>query len=257
MPIRFREDIQSILEKDPAARGAWEVLTYAGPWAVWYHRMAHWLWRHNLKWAGRALSQWARFLTGIEIHPGATIGRRLFIDHGMGVVIGETAEIGDDVTMYHQVTLGGVSLEKTKRHPTIGNCVVIGMGAKIMGPVLVGDNAKIGANAVVTKDVPANATAVGVPAQIVKRDGVYVAPAPRTAAAPRPSRPAVMDQSLNAEDPQGEVIGRLLREIDELRDRMAHLETHAGGGHGSPDRAPATGRRPGAEWDPHDIEAMV
>lgn len=252
MPIRFREDVQSILEKDPAARGVWEILTYAGPWAIWYHRVAHWLWKHNAKWAARALSQWARFLTNIEIHPGATIGRRFFIDHGAGVVIGETTEIGDDVTMYHQVTLGGVSLEKVKRHPTIGNGVVIGMGAKIMGPVVVGDNAKVGANAVVTKDVPDNATVVGIPGKVVKRHDVYVTAADTQAARKRPA--AVMDSSLNSIDPQGEVIGRLLREIDELRDRISQLEGQPAAG--SLDRAP-TPRRGGTDWDPHDIEAMV
>lgn len=255
--MRFREDIQSIRSNDPAARSVWEVLTYAGIWAVWYHRAAHWLWRHNLKWCARALSQWARFLTGIEIHPGATIGRRFFIDHGMGVVIGETAEIGDDVTMYHQVTLGGVSLEKVKRHPTIGNNVLIGMGAKIMGPITVGDNAKIGANAVVTRDVPANATVVGIPGKVVKRDGVYLGPS--TPAKPAP-RPAVMDPSLNAIDPQGEIIGRLLREMDELRDRLAALESPSSSS-APPPRSRAsvghTGHGAEPEWDAHDIEAVI
>src|SRR2546423_9841840 len=166
---RLREDIAVVFERDPAARTTWEVLTcYPGLHALAWHRtVAHPLWRMGLRWLGRWLSHWGRWLTGIEIHPGATIGRRVFIDHGMGIVIGETAEIGDDCTLYHGVTLGGTSWNKGKRHPTLGRNVVPGAGAKVLGPVLVGDDAKVGSNAVVVRDVPAGATAVGIPARIV------------------------------------------------------------------------------------------
>src|SRR3954462_4746692 len=146
----LREDLASIFERDPAARTTWEVLTcYPGVHAIVIHRFAHWLWCHRVRWVGRFVSHLGRFLTGIEIHPGATLGRRLFIDHGMGVVIGETAEVGDDVLIYHGVTLGGLSGQPGKRHPTIGSGVAIGAGAQVLGPILVGDNARIGANAVV------------------------------------------------------------------------------------------------------------
>ena len=164
------EDIHTALERDPAARSAFEVFTvYAGVHALWAHRISHWLWQHKLTWLARANAQIARFFTGIEIHPGATIGRRLFIDHGMGVVIGETAEIADDVTLYHGVTLGGVSLEKVKRHPTVEHGVVIGAGAKVLGNITIGSCSRIGANAVVVKSVPAQSVVVGVPGQIIKR----------------------------------------------------------------------------------------
>jgi len=164
----IREDIKSVFDRDPAARTTFEVVTcYPGLHARLFHRLAHFLWQSNFKWLARFVSHIARGLTGIEIHPGATIGRRFFIDHGMGVVIGETAEIGDDVTLYHGVTLGGTSWKEGKRHPTLGNGVVVGAGAKILGPIHVGDNAKIGSNAVVVKDVPAGATAAGIPARIL------------------------------------------------------------------------------------------
>ena len=164
----LREDIQSVFDRDPAARTFWEVLTcYPGVHALASHRLAHWLWMHRLRWLGRLVSHLGRFLTGIEIHPGATVGRRLFIDHGMGVVIGETAVIGDDVTLYHGVTLGGTSWSKGRRHPTLENGVVIGAGAKVLGPITVGALAKVGSNAVVVKNVPAKATAVGNPARII------------------------------------------------------------------------------------------
>ena len=170
---RLKEDIETVFERDPAARSVLEViLCYPGLHAIWLHRVAHWLWNHNLKLIARLISHFSRWLTGIEIHPGAKIGRRFFIDHGMGVVIGETTEIGDDVTIYHQVTLGGTSTKKGKRHPTIGNNVVIGAGAKILGPVKIGDNCKIGANSVVIRDVPPNSTVVGIPGKVVKRDGI-------------------------------------------------------------------------------------
>jgi serine O-acetyltransferase len=164
------EDIRCALQRDPAARNGIEVLfNYAGLHAIWFYRVAHWLWTHKLYFPARWLSQFARWVTGIEIHPGAVIGRRFFIDHGMGVVIGETAEIGDDVTLYHGVTLGGVSLEKGKRHPTLGDRVVVGAGAKILGAIEVGKGSRVGANAVVVKPVPPNAVVVGVPGQIVRR----------------------------------------------------------------------------------------
>lgn len=164
----LREDIRAVFDRDPAARSSWEVLTcYPGIHALIMHRMAHWLWGHRLRWLARFTAHLARFFTGIEIHPGATIGRRFFIDHGMGVVIGETAEIGDDCTLYHGVTLGGTSWKEGKRHPTLGNGVVVGAGAKILGPITIGDSAKIGSNAVVVKNVPAGATAAGIPARIL------------------------------------------------------------------------------------------
>jgi len=169
----IKEDINIVFERDPAARSTLEViLCYPGLHAVWMHRIAHFLWKKNLKTLARFISHINRFLTGIEIHPGAKIGRRFFIDHGMGVVIGETTEIGDDVIIYHQVTLGGVSTKKGKRHPTIGNNVVIGAGAKILGPIKIGNNVKIGANSVVIKDVPDNSTVVGIPGKIVLKKGV-------------------------------------------------------------------------------------
>jgi serine O-acetyltransferase len=165
---QLREDIRAVFDRDPAARSFWEVLTcYPGIHALILHRLAHWLWGHRLRWLARFTAHVSRFLTGIEIHPGATIGRRFFIDHGMGVVIGETAEIGDDVTLYHGVTLGGTSWNKGKRHPTLGNGVVVGAGAKVLGPIVISAGAKVGSNAVVTKAVPAGATAVGNPARIL------------------------------------------------------------------------------------------
>lgn len=255
----LREDIQAVKSRDPAARSVAEVLTYAGLWAVWSHRLAHAMWRRGLKFPARFLSQVSRALTDIEIHPGATIGRRFFIDHGNGVVIGETAEIGDDVLMYHQVTLGGTSLEKIKRHPTVGNNVLIGMGAKVIGAITIGDNARIGANAVVTRDVPADSTVVGIPGKVVKRDGQYVKPVP--------CPPVVMDGQLNDIDPQAEIIKQLLREIQGLRDRVSHLESRPDHSLAAPRPNPSvasapvasfqTARTGGADdWEPHDIEAV-
>jgi serine O-acetyltransferase len=170
MFTQLKEDIQSIYARDPAARNWWEVVTcYPGMHAIWLHRwLANPLWRFGLKWFGRIISNTARLLTGVEIHPGATIGRRVFIDHGMGIVIGETAEIGDDCTLYHGVTLGGVSWDKGKRHPTLARGVTVGAGAKILGPFTVGEGARIGSNSVVVKAVPAGATVVGIPARIVE-----------------------------------------------------------------------------------------
>ena len=165
---RLREDITVVFDRDPAARTRWEVITcYPGVHALVWHRFNHRLWRGGWRWLARWSAHLARWLTGIEIHPGATIGHRVFIDHGMGVVIGETAEIGDDCTLYHGVTLGGTSWNKGKRHPTLGRGVVIGAGAKVLGPILVGDGAKIGSNAVVVREVPPGATAVGIPARVV------------------------------------------------------------------------------------------
>ena len=185
---RLRENIDCILERDPAARTAWEVLTcYPGLHALTFHRGAHWCWTHDLKWFGRWISNWSRFLTGIEIHPGAQLGRRVFIDHGMGVVIGETAVVGDDCTIYQGVTLGGTSLSKgTKRHPTLGKGVIVGANAQVLGDFVLGDGARVGSNAVVTKEVPAGATAVGNSARIiVKQTEVDGKQAQREAAAVR------------------------------------------------------------------------
>lgn len=165
----IKEDISIVFERDPAARTHFEILTtYPGVHALLMHRLSHWLWKKRFYWPARFNSHIGRWLTGIEIHPGATIGRRMFIDHGMGVVIGETAVVGDDCTLYHGVTLGGTSWNKGKRHPTLENGVVIGAGAKVLGPIVIGAGAKIGSNAVVVKDVPANATAVGIPARILE-----------------------------------------------------------------------------------------
>jgi serine O-acetyltransferase len=169
MFARLKEAFTVVFERDPAARNTWEVITcYPGVHALLFHRLAHWLWAAGFKWLARFVSHIARWLTGIEIHPGATIGRRFFIDHGMGVVIGETSEIGDDCTLYHGVTLGGTSWNKGKRHPTLGKGVVVGAGAKILGPIMIGDGARIGSNAVVVKEVPPGATAIGIPARLVE-----------------------------------------------------------------------------------------
>ncbi|KAB2313527.1 serine O-acetyltransferase [Betaproteobacteria bacterium SCN2] len=168
MFARLKEEISVVFDRDPAARSIFEVVTtYPGFHALMFHRLSHHLWGMGLKWLARFLSHFARWLTGIEIHPGATIGRRVFIDHGMGVVVGETAEIGDDCTLYHGVTLGGTSWNKGKRHPTLMPGVVVGAGAKILGPITIGRDARVGSNAVVVKDVPDGATAVGIPARIL------------------------------------------------------------------------------------------
>jgi serine O-acetyltransferase len=210
---RLRDDIASVFERDPAARTTWEVLTcYPGLHALYIHKLARWFWRHGLRWLGRATSHCGRLLTGIEIHPGAQIGRRVFIDHGMGVVIGETAEIGDDVTLYHEVTLGGTSWAKGKRHPTLGKGVVIGAGAKVLGPITVGDGAKIGSNAVVVKDVPANATVVGVPGRVLEEV------APQQAA-----RFAAYAVVQNQDDPTAKAIQMLIEHSRELEQAVATL----------------------------------
>jgi len=171
----MKEDIAVIFEQDPAARSSLEViLTYSGLHAIWYHRIAHFLYRHKRFFMARIVSQFSRFITGIEIHPGAKIGRRLFIDHGMGVVIGETCEIGDNVTIFQGVTLGGTGKEKGKRHPTVHNNALIASGAKVLGSIVIGENAKIGAGSVVLKDVPANSTVVGIPGRVKVQDGIKI-----------------------------------------------------------------------------------
>ena len=178
MFARIREDIRTVFDKDPAARSVWEVLTcYPGLHAIWWHRLAHRLWHWKLYWLARLVSHSNRFWTGIEIHPGATIGRRFFIDHGMGIVIGETSLIGDDVLMYKGVVLGGTSLDKGKRHPTIEDHVILGSDAVVLGPITVGRCARIGSGAVVVKSVPADSTAVGIPARVVR--GPHLDPTPR------------------------------------------------------------------------------
>jgi serine O-acetyltransferase len=178
MLSRLRKDIESIFDRDPAARNSWEVLTaYPGLHALWFYRLSHWFWLCEFYWLGRLVSHIGRTLTGIEIHPGAKIGPGFFIDHGMGVVIGETAEVGTNVTLYHGVTLGGTSWKKGKRHPTLEDDVVVGAGAKILGPVTIGARTRVGANAVVVKDVPPDSVVVGVPGRITHRQGervVYV-----------------------------------------------------------------------------------
>jgi serine O-acetyltransferase len=175
MFARLREDIAIVFERDPAARSAWEVLVcYPGLHAQWFYRVAHWLWLRRLRFLARFVSHLGRFFTGIEIHPGATIGRGFFIDHGMGVVIGETAEIGENVTLYHGVTLGGVSWRKEKRHPTVGDHVVVGAGAKVLGPIIIGAHSRIGANSVVVKDVEPHSVVVGVPGRVRHRAGALV-----------------------------------------------------------------------------------
>src|SRR5208337_2625411 len=206
---RLREDIAVVFDRDPAARSTWEVLTcYPGLHALTGHRwLSHPLWRWGWRWLARWLSHWSRFWTGIEIHPGATIGRRVFIDHGMGVVIGETAIVGDDVTIYHGVTLGGTSLAKKKRHPTLGNGVVIGNTSSILGDIVVGDNSRVGAGSVVLRDVPPNSTVVGVPAHIVYRDGKRV----------------LITDPREIKDPLSDALVALAKDVNELRSRLDKL----------------------------------
>jgi serine O-acetyltransferase len=210
---RLQEDIAVIFERDPAARTGWEVVTcYPGLHALLLHRLSHWLWDFRLKWLARFVSYLARWITGIEIHPGAVIGRRFFIDHGMGVVIGETAEIGDGCTLYHGVTLGGTTWEKGKRHPTLADGVVVGAGAKILGPITIGAGAKIGSNAVVVKDVPPGATAIGIPARIVEaqvgaQNGRFAAYA--------------VVKDLN--DPMGKAINELIDQCADNEKRLAEV----------------------------------
>jgi len=200
-----REDIASVFESDPAARSYFEVIfCYPGLHAVWAHHFSHWLWLLRMRFLARFVSQVARFFTGIEIHPGAEIGRRLFIDHGLGVVIGETAIVGDDVTLYQGVTLGGTGKEKGKRHPTLGNNISIGSGAKLLGNITIGDNCRVGAGSVVLRSVPANSTIVGVPGHIVLRDGKRV----------------VITDPKDIRDPLSDVIIKLAAEVHELREKF-------------------------------------
>lgn len=218
---RMREDIRCVFERDPAARTAWEVFTtYPGVHAVWAHRFAHALWERDLRWLGRWLSTLARLLTGIEIHPGARIGRRFFIDHGMGVVIGETAVIGDDCTLYHGVTLGGTSWQKGKRHPTLGNDVVVGAGAKVLGPIVVGDGARIGSNAVVLKPVPPGATVVGVPGRLVEPPGSAAGDKPHRAATAQRMGFDAYGATRDAPDPVAHAINCMLDHIHLVDRRM-------------------------------------
>lgn len=227
---QIRNDINSVFERDPAARNWFEVLTtYPGLHALLFHRCNHWLWNKGLKWLARWLSTWSRWLTGIEIHPGAKIGQRFFIDHGMGVVIGETAEIGDDVTLYHGVTLGGTSWNKGKRHPTLEDGVIVGAGAKILGPFVVGKGAKIGSNAVVTKTVPAGATVVGIPGRIVLRSqpdepeaDLQIDPALRAAAQKRFGFDAY-GISEEMPDPVAKSIRGLLDHMHAVDERMGQI----------------------------------
>lgn len=209
----LRSEIESVKQRDPAARSGFEILlTYSGLHAVLIYRIAHRLYINQYKTAARALSQLGRLLTGIEIHPGAKIGKRLFIDHGSGVVIGETAEIGDDCLLYQGATLGGTGKGKGKRHPTLGNNVMVGSGAKVLGPFKVGDNAKIAANAVVLEAVPKNATAVGVPARVVRRNGVRVT--------------QDLDQ-IHIPDPVAQELCRQRLKIDELEREISELKSHS------------------------------
>jgi len=219
----IKEDISVVFERDPAARTHFEIITtYPGVHALLIHRLSHWVWSKRFFWVARFISHISRFFTGIEIHPGATIGRRVFIDHGMGVVIGETAVIGNDCTLYHGVTLGGTSWNKGKRHPTLEQGVVIGAGAKVLGPIVIGKGAKIGSNAVVVKDVPDNATAVGIPARILEQESNKQ----RDAMAEKIgfSAYAVSD---NANDPMTKAIHALLdhaaAQDAKLQEVMAHL----------------------------------
>jgi serine O-acetyltransferase len=205
----IREDVTNVMEHDPAAKSRLEVfLCYAGLHAVWFYRVNHWLWNHRLFLAGRWFSQVSRLLTGIEIHPGAKIGRRLFIDHGMGVVIGETTIVGDDVTLYQGVTLGGTGKEHGKRHPTLEDNVVVGGGAKILGNIVVGKNCRIGAGSVVLRNVPENSTVVGVPGHIIFREGKRV----------------VITDPKQINDPLSEALAAVATEVEKLRARVRKLE---------------------------------
>jgi serine O-acetyltransferase len=205
----IREDVANVMQSDPAAKSRFEVfLCYSGLHAVWFYRVNHWLWNHGLFLAARWFSQIARFLTGIEIHPGAKIGRRLFIDHGMGVVIGETTTVGDDVTLYQGVTLGGTGKEHGKRHPSLEDGVVVGGGAKILGNITIGKNCRIGAGSVVLRNVPDNSTVVGVPAHIIFREGKRV----------------VITDPKQINDPLSEALASVASEVHKLRERVRQLE---------------------------------
>ena len=208
----IKEDISIVFDRDPAARSVWEVLTcYPGLHAIWFHRIAHWFWYKGFKWLGRFTSHIGRWLTGIEIHPGARIGRRFFIDHGMGVVIGETTEIADDVTIYHGVTLGGTTWEKAKRHPTLKDGVIVGTGAKVLGPIVIGEHSRIGANSVVFSDVPPHSTVVGIPGKVVSEVETIV------------------DGKVNLDhhmmpDPVARVVEHILHLVDDVNARVDALQ---------------------------------
>lgn len=217
MIARIRKDIQAIFERDPAAKGVLEVvLCYPGLHAIWLHRISHRLYKMNFMVLARVISQFARWLTGIEIHPGAKIGEGLFIDHGMGVVIGETAEVGENVTLYQGCTLGGTGKEKGKRHPTIGNNVVVASGAKVLGSFKVGDNSKIGAGSVVLKEVPPNSTVVGIPGRVVLQDGKKVGPGTQDV--------NVDLNHQNLPDPVAEMLLCMQKSMVRLEQRVAELE---------------------------------
>ena len=219
---RLREDVRSVFHRDPAARTAWEVITcYPGLHAIWGHRISHWLWVRRLRWLARFSSHIVRWLTGVEIHPGATVGRRLFIDHGMGIVIGETAVIGDDCTLYHGVTLGGVSWNRGKRHPTLGNNVIVGAGAKILGPFTVGDDARIGSNSVVVKEVPPGATMVGIPARVVSKQGEE--PSEKVIAIARSLGFDAYGLARDMPDPVANAIASMLEHIQQQDERLVQV----------------------------------
>ena len=221
----FREDIEAVFQRDPAARSRLEVVfCYPGIHALMFHRLAHRLWCHGWLFGGRFVSQIGRFMTGIEIHPGAVIGRRFFIDHGMGIVIGETAEIGDDVTLYQGVTLGGVSLDPGKRHPTLGNGVVVGAGAAVLGPFTVGDGARIGSNAVVVREVPPGVTVTGIPAR---------------ASGPRPVRDEAFCFTPYGATPGTLTVDPVSRSLERLAERVHELEERVNRTERGPEREPS------------------
>lgn len=222
MLAKIKEDVYCVFDRDPASRTVFEVLTtYPGTHALLVYRVANWLWQKRLKWLARVLSYVGRWFTGIEIHPGATIGRRFFIDHGTGVVIGETAEIGDDVTLYHGVTLGGTTWRKGKRHPTIGNNVVVGAGAKILGPITVASDARVGSNAVVLKDVSPGATMVGIPAREVRRNKSVVDERRRQTASKIGFDAYGVTEDMP--DPMAEAVNQLLDHIHETDKRFEEM----------------------------------
>ncbi len=214
----MREDIRSVFDRDPAAKSSWEVITcYPGLHAIWMYRVANMFWRNGLHWIGRFISHIARWLTGIEIHPGATIVRRFFIDHGMGVVIGETTEIGDDVTLYHGVTLGGTTWQKEKRHPTLGDGVIVGTGAKVLGSITIGEGSRVGANSVVLRDVPAHSTVIGIPGTVVGT-----------------TESLIEDGKINLDhhlmpDPVAEVLKHVLTLVDDINVRVDRLHPESDG----------------------------
>lgn len=220
---KIKEDIASVYKRDPAARTNLEIFfNYPGLHAIWFQRVAHKLWKRNWKWLARYISTIARWLTGVEIHPGATIGKRFFIDHGMGVVIGETAEIGDDVTLYHGVTLGGTSWNEGKRHPTLEDGVVIGAGAKILGPIKIGKNARVGSNSVVVKEVPEESTVVGIPARIVASKKDKAADAKRSQIAEKYGFDAYA-VSNDIPDPVAIAIGKMLDHISIMDEKLTSV----------------------------------